>query len=496
VGRKTSTEEDPDAEPGAETGTTLSDQHEAAALQKTGETGTGEEEESGTELGERREEESELAECQCTHCGQSVRPIPVKTRFGARSYRCPKCGKFFKPEGEATAEPGAEVALLKGREGEEEDEEALAPLEVEMTNRLKVLLTTALPRVWGIPRSDKRIQAITDTITPEQTSSPWNLHAHIKNFAPQADDRHLEAIITKIYSQLEAEGYIMESAATSKYQPRYARRGQRTRDGHYPSYGYGQQGRSGQDRSGYDEEEEFEGRPPKPLRAVIAGQTIETDAEGLIAWRRFQLEEAAAKRDEREHQLTMKKLEEEIKHIAKGSEEQKIPVKVGEQTINVPASLAPLYLNKGGESEDAKAFREKLTELEKQLAATEKKMNDKDKQDLRDQIAGLYSKIDELENRDPMAKIKEYEAYALEKGYTKGGRTTLDVISEGITNLDKRAQQLITARKGEEGEEFTPEVTRTPGERRAMAEDIQQNLEKKNKIIDAENRLLEAASNL
>ena len=439
---------------------------------------------------EKKEKEEEIGECVCTHCNNRVIPIPVKTAFGGTSYRCPKCGKFFKPQPE-----GEEVETEKPGGAEEEETTPLAPLEVEMTERIKKLLPQYLPRVYGIPRGSKRIQAIIDTITPEQTSNPWNLHAHIKNFAPEADDRHLEAIITKIYSTLENEGFIQAPSGPQyrpRYEPRYGRR--REYAPRYPTPGYpsypARQSYGGYPEE-FEEEEYFERprRPPaKPVKVVVDGQTIETDAEGMMALKKFKLEEAESKRLDKEHELRMKKLEAEILNITKGEKgekEEKVAVKVGEQTLNVPVSIAPLYLDRE-ESPKVKQLEEKLEKL------TDEK-HEKEVSELRGDIKTLAAK---LENQPTLLEqVEEADRYAEARGYTRTGKTTLDVISDLGSKADENAK-LLLKRMAPGGEEFKPEVKRTPEERRRKAGEIEKKLEKKEEVLLAEDELIRAAAKM
>lgn len=447
-----------------------------------------------TKEGEGAEEEEEPKECTCTHCGESVIPIVTKGHFGRKGFRCPECGKFFKPPA-----PGEEGAPEKTEKAEAGPPGPLAPLEVEMTERIKALLPMYLPRVYGIPKGSKRVEAIIDTITPEQTADPRNLHAHIKNFAPEADDQHLEAIIMKIYSTLETEGFSSPSSASVSYQPRYARR-RGSRPSGYPARqwrgpGYQEEWGEEEDEGGYPPQR----RPAKPVKVVVDGQTIETDVDGLMAWKTFKLQDDQAKREAREHELNMKKIEAEILNITKGGTEEKVAVKVGNQTISVPASVAPFIL-KGGETEETKALKTEVNALKERVNSAEKELNEKEKAETKAQLSGLYHKIDELTNRDPLEEIKKYDRYAEDRGYSRTGKSTVDLISDAIDKGDKRAQQLITRLgKGEgevevEGDGFRPEVKRTPQERQEAAAKIQGQLEKKAEVLEAENQLLAAAS--
>jgi len=123
------------------------------------ETSTEATEEEQTEVSaEAPSEPSEVSQPQqsiCSVCGKLVVPVPVKTPTGTR-YKCPECKKFTKPLSPQDVEE-REAADAK-----------IAPLEIEMTNRVKELLNKQLPRVYGIPskHSGPRIVAIIDTLTP------------------------------------------------------------------------------------------------------------------------------------------------------------------------------------------------------------------------------------------------------------------------------------------------------------------------------------------
>ena len=91
------------------------------------------------------------------------------------------------------------------------------------------------------------------------------------------------------------------------------------------------------------------------------------------------------------------------------------------------------------------------------------------------------------------------ELEALEKvagriGMKKGGRTALDVLETGLERVDERAKQILQKMPPTPGEEFRPEVSRGPQEREEKAREIEERLEKGKELLEAEDKLLRAAS--
>jgi len=422
---------------------------------------------------EEQERESSKEECVCNLCGATVVPEEYETERGKR-YRCPECGKFMKP---LTKE---EVAKRK-----EEERGPLPPPEVSLTERVKELLVNELPRVYGIPKKDmsKTITAIIDTLTPEQATVPWNLHSHIKDFASNANDRHLESIINKIFYQLEEEGYLPREQV---YQPRYDRRRPPRRE-YQPRYAP-RELRGSRMRYDYEDEYEDDFEPPRRrrpiMKVVVDGQEIETDYEGYMAYQRYKREEAEEKRRAQEHELRMKRLEAEITKITKeaeeagsksGSSETLIPVKIGEKEINVPASVAHLYLK-----HDDKELKETQDRLEKEREERHK--------------AETKRLEEKIENQPTfLEQLEYYERAGQRLGLRQTGRTTMDVLDSLRGDLQTTAQQILN-KLPTPGGEFKPEVTRTPEERRMEAERIKKRLSKSEEILTAEDELLKAAS--
>jgi len=379
----------------------------------------------------------------------------------------------------------------------------IAPPEIEMTNRVKELLTKQLPSVYGIPakHATARITAIVDTLTPAIATNPFNLHSHIKRYASGADDRHLETIIASIFAELEAEGY--KSAATP-YIPAYGQQG------------YGQQGYPPQypAQPGYPQpppqygQQGYGQRQPQPMKIIVDGQEITTDLAGHMAWKQYQADQKKEKAEDEErkkeekrrqelHDLEVKKFQEEIKKIAgegggKKSDETLVEVPFGDATIKVPVSVAHLYLNKGESSE--------LQDIKEQMTKQTEKM-DKMKDDARaKEIDGVKGSIVELSDKidkQPtfLEQMEVMDQYAAKRGFKTTGKTTLDVMSEIGANVDHRAQDLL--RRMQSGaDQFKPDVKRTQEERREKAKGIEKRLEKKEDILAAEDELIGAASKM
>jgi len=231
----------------------------------------------------------------CGHCGAKVVPEEHDTPTG-KVNRCPNCGKFM------SLETPEEV-----KERREAEKGPLPPYEVMLTDRVKELLAENLPRVHGIPQKEatKTMAAILDTLNPEAASNPWNLHNHVKNFAPNADDRHLESIIKKVFGQLEVEGYVKAGKA---HRPSY---GRMTEEGYRPSYARGRR----DDGEDYGEDYGDRVRGGSGMRIVVEGQEVDTDYRGYLAHQAWRREQAEEKRRAEEHELRMKRLEAEILKI-------------------------------------------------------------------------------------------------------------------------------------------------------------------------------------
>lgn len=430
----------------------------------------------------------------CSVCGKTVVPVPVETPTGWR-YKCPECKKFMKP---LSPKDVKERAAADAK---------IAPIEVEMMNRVKELLKKHLPRVYGIPpkHAAARITAIIDTLTPVIATNPFNLHSHIKRYASGADDRHLESIIATIFAQLEAEGY-KPSSVSAPYIPAYGQQGYPGRTGAYcptypPTYppSYPPQGYPGQP-AGYPQ-------PPEPMKIIVDGQEITTDLKGHMAWKGYLADQKKEKAEEDErkeqakrrrevHDLAVQKFQEEIKKIAEGggkkADEDVVEVPFGETKIKVPVSIAHLYLNKGPSTELTK-MQEKITKQDEKLEKMKEDAHTKEIDGLKGIVVDLADKIDKRPT--VFEEMEAMDNYAERRGYSRTGKTVIDVVDTGLGNLDHRAQELLRKMQGGK-EEFKPDITRTPDARKEKAGEIQKRLEKKEDILTAEDELVRAASKM
>jgi len=497
-----------------------------------------------------------------------VEPVTVSGRL-----ICPICRRFLSKQ-PIEGEGGIGVGELEDEEVEQLEEEKevpelapLKPTEVSATERVRELLAKNLGRVYGIPKQEasKRITAILDTLNPDVALSPQSLHAHIKRYAPNADDQHLQSIINNIFWNLRNEGYLPSQypvpiyasppgvAPPVIYQSPYS---QPTPQPIYTPQIYPYQAftppygptSSPYSPSSYPMPSQGAGSGRR-MKIVIEGQEIETDFEGFMAWRRYQQDVEREKREWEIHDLEMKKLEEELKGIAGERGETKeslVPVKFGETTVNVPASIAPLYLApktekeatipikiedsvvnvpasiaplflrkeqlipvevRGqtiqvpaslaplylkGEDETVKKLGDEVKDLRETLHQKELESRDKELGSLREDLKSVRDRMEKQPTLEE--QLDALDRYAESRGYTKTGRTTLDVVGEGVERLDGTFRELVqrlTPSGG--GAEFKPEVRRTPEERLRKAQEIEGRLEENRELMEAEEDLIHSA---
>ncbi|MBO3755060.1 MAG: hypothetical protein FGF53_09355 [Candidatus Brockarchaeota archaeon] len=398
-------------------------------------------------------------------------------------YICDVCGKVFDNENSLLMHRLRSHKLPTKEEGV--GVEAPKPPEVEAIEEAIAFIKERLAQVYGVGKNDRIIvKALEDDPTPLRDGNL--LHAFIKSLAPRAYDAHLStSVIKPLYvrfpnlaqavdkylggAQPQQVPYAYPPSPQQTYgytfyyphpipQVNYPFYPPSTYAPHYPHFA-------------------FQPKPPKTYKIVVEGQEIETDESGFMAWQRFLREKEEDKRKAQEHELTMKKLEAEIKKIAeetgKGSEPT-VPIKIGDREVQVPAYLAPLYLK--GDEESKKEIEKLREELH------------------RKEIEALQRDLEELKKRPGFfEELRSFQEIAPMLGFQKGGRTTADLLDSLAERLDQRAAQLLNKIPAPGGE-WKPEVKRTPEERAQKAEEIKRRLERSEEILQAEDELIRAAS--
>jgi len=383
----------------------------------------------------------------CENCGSRVEEVETPT--GVR-YKCSSCGGIF-------------VSAIP--EGEAPPKEALKPPEIEMTEHVVEALRSRLHTVYGISKT--KAAAIIDTVkdSPSIALNPMALFVHIKQLERRANDYHLWTVLNQIFEGLRAEGW---TGTTLPSFPAF----QQTLAEQYPTL-FGYMVPAWQYQPPYTHPSR---RPPTPMKVVVEGQEITTDLPGYMAWKRWMREEEESKRAREEHELRMKKLEAEIKKIEKEAAaaakppEELVEVEVEGQKVKVPPHLAVMLALRPRRGEE-------VEKLEKEVSSLREQLRDR-------QIEGLRAEISDLRSRIESAP--------------RTGRTAIDVmetgldkIHEAVKDLGARAERILTG-----GVEFRPSVRRGPVEREELAKKIEKRMEKAAEILEAEERLLRAASKL
>lgn len=405
---------------------------------------------------------------------------------------------------------GLKGALIKSGEllPDEDTREGVGttlPPEVQYIEDAKEFIKSRLSEIYGVGKGDAVImKALGDDSSAMR--DPNLLHSFIKSLAPKANDQQLMMfIIRPLFVQFPLLAQMVDLVARSRVsnvqQPVYIGgpmgwSGAQPIPGQYNyndmprGYGYGyppaaqgpsvmvpQPGQQWPINLDYPYPTR---NPPKTYKVVYDGQEIITDAEGYRAWQKYINDEAAQEEDrehrKEKHELEMVELKKKIENS--GKEEDKVPVEINGQTINVPASLAPLYMNKG-ESQEVKELREKLEKEKEQRHTSE------------------MNRLEEKINNQPsfLDQLTYYNSVAPQLGFHTGAKSTLDLIDSAREDLHTVAQSVINKMPGA-AQEFKPNVDRTPDERKQAARKILDNLEKSEDLLQAEDEFLSAASKI
>lgn|GEM_PF-6315594 len=421
-------------------------------------------------------EEGEAGRYVCDICGRSFDSEVSLVRHRAWHTR----KREEKEEEEGVTQPPPTTPEITERTDTsattEAEGEVIKPPEIVAIENAIAFLEQRLPKVHGIEKYSKLIvESLREN--PAPLRDPNTLYAFIKSIAPRAYDSHLRIfVIDPLYAQYpnlpQAVDTIMANYRPPQYiwpptpQPQPAHMPP-LYPSYYTSY-YTYMPPPVYSMPSYVYNPYTFTPPPRPhktYKIVVDGVEIETDEAGLLAWKRYESER-------RRHELEMEKLKMEIEKSRK-VEEEKVPVRIGDREVLVPASLAPLYL---------------MIERDREIARIEREYNEK-------LIKKLEQDIMELKNRPGLLQELQYiEAAAQRMGMTRGGRTTIDVLESMGERIERIAQSLL--QKIPSPSEWKPEITRTPEERARKAEEIEKALEKTEEILKAEEELIRAAAKI
>jgi len=376
---------------------------------------------------------------------------------------CPECGYEADSKQGLNSHMGKrhpEMFEERKRKKEGVGEEGIKPPEIARREQIIENLREKLPKIYGI--SDTRADAIVDGIedNPSILDNPRSLWYHIMEMCRGTN----------------INTYQLNNALRGIYGENIAPQGQQP-----PTLGF--QGPQTQGMNQLPPQAPYNSYPSTPPYQPYQPQPNPQAQQLQQAETQERIQQS-----KEEHDMRMKKLEQEIKETSKGGEKERVPVEFGDTTIKVPADLAPLYMmqqQEGGESERIQELRKEIEEERREREKAERKSLEKDIEHLREEIEEQPSLEEQL---------RSVEALSKRMGYSKTGMSTIDLLNQGISKMDQRAKQLLGRMPPGGGEEFEPEIERTPEERRRKAREIEERMEKSEGVIEAENELIEAAS--
>ncbi len=414
------------------------------------------------------------------------------------------------PEEEIATKTGLTTAVIYGLkgalrssgelvpEGEAEETPSYLPPEIQYIQDAKAFIQSRLSEIYGIGASDKVVmRALNDDVSAMR--DPNLLHAFIKSLAIKANDQQLGIfLIRPLFNQYPMLPNMVDMVTRGQNapntQPMYL--GGSTGWSGRPDYTYRFNTGFG---TGYGQEYGFPSvpvhqgyppgyfspsynMPPKPPgkvhKVVYDGQEIETDADGYRAWQKF-IQEEKDREEEKEqrkekHELEMTELKKRIEDS--GKDEKTIPVDIDGQKIDVPMSMAPLYL---GLKENPK-----MEELRTKLEEAKEARN-------RESLERLEKKIEDQPSF--MDQLNYYNSVAPQLGFHTGAKSTLDLVDSAREDFNVVAQKILSKMPGG-NQDFIPQVNRTPQERDEKARQILEGLDKTEGLLAAEDELMKAAS--
>ena len=432
-------------------------------------------------------------------------------------YFCPICKKLV-----SLSPPSPEPE-------EESDTDIIKPPDVEFQDEAIKILEANLPEVYGLKEKSKIIlKSIKET--PEYLFNPDFLIQHIKRLAPRVNEYHIEWIVRVILTKLapiivqlpphlqyplldymrrhgipipqpvQAQTQTPPILPSNPYpvQPEPTQMTQATRVqppmpyNVYTYYPYmhtylptlpDQPSSSSPAPS----------PPKKKYTVVVDGQVIETDdPQEYMAIKKWlderKADEEERRRREEEHEMRMKKLDEEIKTIVRASKERE------EEEIKAKAAQPP------AENELVKALNRRLESLERRLEELKKerdelkgRLDEMEKKRHEEEINRLKDEIRQLREvaANPWKMISEQEQWLRSLGYTKTGKSLMDILDKGVEGLQNTVMSLVNRMpKPRTGVRYTEE------ERKEKLSQLKEGIKENEELIEAEEELIRAAKEL
>ena len=344
---------------------------------------------------------------------------------------------------------------------EEGEEEFLKPPEIEFQDTFLEELQGRLPAVYGI--KEKRVGALIKTIEDNPTiiNDPTGLYFHIKNLVPSANDYHLQWIIRGIYDRLRGSGYQVPT-------PIMPSPGQQSTPFFPP----------------YQQHPQMPGQPSREeLSIVIDGQEIKTDEKGYLAWKRWQAEEKKAEREEREWELRMEKLKQDLTERLEEEEKGIEWITSDGKKIKVKESAVPYLIMSERRGEDPEVKKE-LVDLKARLDDEREKRHEMEIRRVEekiispgDAIRGSRALLEEMGIKVGVSESAK-DSYALvDKG--------VDAVRSEISGARADIKEIVSQRG------FEPEFKRSGEERREKAGEILQKMETVEVLRKLEDSILE-----
>jgi len=393
-----------------------------------------------------------------------VEPEETGGETAESPYVCPECDREFGSEQALNSHIGK--AHKEKEEEEGVGEEGIKPPEIARREQIIENLKGKLPKIYGI--SSDRADAIVDGIkdNPSILDNPRSLWYHIMEMCRGTN----------------INTYQLNNALRGIYGENVAPQGQQP-----PAFGFQSFQTKGADQLPPQ-------MPYNPNPSAPPYQPYQPQMNPQANPQAQQLQQAQTQerieQSRQEHDLRMKKLEQELKKTAEPEEKEKVPVEFGDTTIRVPADQAPLYImqqQEGGESE-------RIQELRKEIEEERSRREEAERGSLRKDIEHLR---EEVEKQPSLAEqIQSVEALSKRMGYSRTGMSTIDLLSKGISRMDERAKQVLQRMGSVPEGGFKPEISRTPEERKRATREVQEQMEKSEELIEAENRILKRASEL